>query len=174
MPRRLAKPAWRCARFRAAFRFLVWRRARLASPRSGFYLCSCQLVLSLGIRFRNSSQPDHPMLSLRAKGDLVGNINLKVCRAVDGTSDGKEQMLMFGKIHDRADIESGVCASADFHRGAMIHFGSDQNIFRDLPLHDHAPEAPVLIARSGIDAVAAAAVNRPVANTLLQPQRQEC
>src|ERR1035438_6768134 len=64
MPRRLAKPAWRCARSRAAFRFLVWRRARLASPRSGFYLCSCQLVLSLGIRLRNSSQPDHPMLSL--------------------------------------------------------------------------------------------------------------
>src|ERR1039458_2615721 len=63
MPRRLAKPAWRCARSRVAFRFLVWRRARLASPRSGFYLCSCQLVLSLGIRLRNSSQPDHPMLS---------------------------------------------------------------------------------------------------------------
>ena len=123
---------------------------------------------------------------------------------------------MFGKIQDRAYVESGVCASADFHRGAMIlkaavevsaeahfggstvdvlnkrpylkergnrsdftcrvndsncgavathpnevldieqvingrafgsiiataafrmiHFGSDQNIFRDLPLHDH-------------------------------------
>src|ERR1035441_7142809 len=71
MPRRLAKPAWRCARSRVAFRFLVWRRARLASPRSGFYLCSCQLVLSLGIRLRNSSQPDHPMLSLRARGDLL-------------------------------------------------------------------------------------------------------
>src|ERR1035437_4303594 len=103
------------------------------------------------------------MEEFRAKGDLVGNINLKVCSAVNGTSGGKEQMLMFGKIHDRANIESGVSASADFHRGAMIHFRSDQNLFRDLPLHDHAPEAPVLIARAGIDAVAAAAVNRPVA-----------
>ena len=92
--------------------------------------------------------------------------------AVDGTSGGKKQMLMFGKIHDRADIESGVTASAAFHHGAMIHFRSDQNIFCDLPLHDHAPKAPVLIAHAGIDAVAAA-VNRPVANTLLQPQRQE-
>src|ERR1035438_2535206 len=72
------------------------------------------------------------MKGFRAKGDLVGNINLKVCRAVDETSDGKEQMLMFGKIHDRAYVESGVCASADFHRGAMIHFGSDQNIFREI------------------------------------------
>ena len=92
--------------------------------------------------------------------------------AVDGTSGGKKQMLMFGKIHDRADIESGVTASAAFHHDAMIHFRSDQNIFCDLPLHDHAPKAPVLIAHAGIDAVAAA-VNRPVANTLLQPQRQE-
>src|ERR1039458_6897999 len=72
MPRRLAKPAWRCARSRVAFRFLVWRRARLASPRSGFYLCSCQLVLSLGIRLRNSSQPDHPMLSLWRRFVCIG------------------------------------------------------------------------------------------------------
>src|ERR1035437_9892231 len=113
------------------------------------------------------------MEEFRAQGDLVGNINLKVCSAVNGTTSGKKQMLMFGKIHDRADIESGVSASADFHRGAMIHFRSDQNILLDFPLHDHAPKAPVLIARAGIDAVAAAAVNRPVANTLLQPQRQE-
>src|ERR1039458_9770405 len=114
------------------------------------------------------------MEGFRAKGDFVGNINLKVCRAVEGTSGGKEQMLMFGEIYDRADIESGVSASADFHPGSMIHFRSEQNIFRNLPLHDHAPEAPVLIARAGIDAVASAAINRPVANTLLQPQRQKC
>jgi hypothetical protein len=53
----------------------------------------------------------------------------------------------------------------------MIHFRSEQNIFRNLPLHDHAPEAPVLIARAGIDAITSAAINRSVANTLLQPQR---
>jgi hypothetical protein len=111
------------------------------------------------------------MEGFRAKGDLVGNINLKVCRAVEGTSGGKKQMLMFGEIYDRADIESGVSASADFHRGSMIHFRSEQNIFRNLPLHDHAPEAPVLIARAGIDAITSAAINRSVANTLLQPQR---
>ena len=61
---RPAEPGWRSARSRRAFRFLVGRRARLASPRSGFYVCSCKLVLSLGFRLRNSSQPDHPMLSL--------------------------------------------------------------------------------------------------------------
>src|ERR1035437_10116438 len=113
------------------------------------------------------------MEEFRAKGDLVGSINLKVCPAVNGTTAGKKQMLMFGKIHDRANIESGVTAFAGFHRGAMIHFRSDQNMLRDLPLHDHAPEAPFLIARAGIDAIASAAINRPVVKTLLQPQRQE-
>jgi hypothetical protein len=30
--------------------------------------CCCKLVVSLGVRLRNSSQPDHPMLSSRVRG----------------------------------------------------------------------------------------------------------
>src|ERR1017187_2777096 len=123
-------------------------------------------------RCGNHNENEHMQdTSSKPKG-LAGALVAKAPELVNynGTTNGKKQMLMFSEIYDRADIESGVSASADFHRGAMIHFRSDQNIFRDLPLHDHAPKAPVLIARSGIDAVTAAAINRPVANTLLQPQ----
>ena len=65
MPQHLARLCWRSLRPGPALRFLVGRRARLASPCSCFYFCSCKFVLSLGVRLRNFSQPDHPMLSLR-------------------------------------------------------------------------------------------------------------
>src|ERR1035437_2185453 len=113
------------------------------------------------------------MEKFRAKGELVGDINLKVRRAVNGTSGGKKQMLMPSEINDRSEVEGRVAAPAGFHRGAMINFRSEQNIFRDLPLHHHAAKTPALIARARIDAVTAATVNGPVAKTFLQPQRQE-
>src|SRR5664280_3564062 len=113
------------------------------------------------------------MEKFRAKGELVGDINLKVRRAVNGTSGGKKQVLMPGEINDRSEVECRVAAPAGCHRGAMTNFRAEQNIFRNLPLHHHAAKTPILIARARIDAVAAATVNGPVAKTFLQPQRQE-
>src|ERR1035437_9327179 len=103
------------------------------------------------------------MEKFRAKGELVGDINLKVRRAVNGTSGGKKQMLMPGKINDRSEVEGRVAASAGFHHGAMINSPPEQNFFLALPLHHHAAKTPALIARARIDAVTATAVNRPVA-----------
>src|ERR1035437_2685138 len=113
------------------------------------------------------------MEKFRAKGELVGDINLKVRRAVNGTSGGKKQVLVPGEINDRSEVEGRVAAPAGCHRGAMINFRAEQNIFHDLPLHHHAAKTPVVIARARIDAIGAATVNGPVAKTFLQPQRQE-
>ena len=54
------------------------------------------------------------MEPFRAKGELVGDINLKVRRAVNGTSGGKKQMLMPGEINDRSEVEGRVAAPAVF------------------------------------------------------------
>jgi hypothetical protein len=98
------------------------------------------------------------MKKLRAERELIGDIDLKFRRALQGASGGNEQMAMFGEIDDGSDIESSVIAAAGFHGGAMIDFRAEQNILDDLPLHDHSSEAPVLMARAWIDAVTAAAI----------------
>src|ERR1039458_933683 len=106
------------------------------------------------------------MEKFRAKGELPGDITLKIRRTVQRAPGGKQQMLMFGEINHRAEVERGVRAPAGGQRGAMIDFRAEQDLFRDLPLHHHAAVAIVFVARAGIEAVTAATVNRPVAKTL--------
>ena len=48
------------------------------------------------------------MEKFRAEGELPGDVALKIRRAVNRTAGGEEQMLMFGEINDRADIERGA------------------------------------------------------------------
>jgi hypothetical protein len=82
-------------------------------------------------------------------------------------------MLMFREINDGSEVEYRVIAPAGDHLGAMMDFTTEQKVPCDLLLHDSAHETPILIARAGIDAVAAAAINRPVTKFFLQPQRQK-
>ncbi len=60
----------------------------------------------------------------------------------------------------------------------MIDFRSEQNIFPDLSLYNHAEKPPVFIANTGIDAVTTPAIHGPLAvffsPTLLDPQRKKC
>src|ERR1035441_1139116 len=133
MPRRLAKPAWRCARSRVAFWFLVWRRARLASPRSGFYLCSCQLVLSLGIRLRNSSQPDHPMLSLWRRFVCIGWLCF-YGSIVDDSASRRADAVKAGRVirpvrvaEIEPPIHEGVGADRRPRRISQINAGIDHD-----------------------------------------------
>ena len=113
------------------------------------------------------------MEKFRAEGELPGDVTLKVCRAINGTSGGKQQMLMLREINDCSKVECRVIAPAGSHRGAMIDFTTKHKVFRHLLLHDDADETPILIAGAGIDAVAATTVNCPVAKTLLRPYRQK-
>ena len=109
------------------------------------------------------------MENFRAEGELPGDVSLKIGRAVKRTSGGKEQVLMLAEINDGAEVEGDIVAAAGGHRGVIIDFSAERNVFGDLPLHEYAAEAPVLIAGAGVDAITAAAVNRPVAKTFLQP-----
>src|SRR5208282_1373110 len=114
------------------------------------------------------------MEKFRAEGELPGDVNLEISRAVNRTAGGEEQMLVFGEINDRSQVERGVIPAAGLHGGAVINFAADQEIVPHLALEHRAAISPVLVSRARIDAVAAAAVNRPVAETFLEPQRQEC
>src|ERR1039458_675290 len=113
------------------------------------------------------------MKEFRAEGELPGDVNLKISRAVKGTAGGEEQMLMFGEINDRSQVEGSVIPAAGLRGGAMINFAADQDVVPHLALDYRGAKAPVLISRARIDAVSAATVNRPVAETFLQPQLQE-
>src|ERR1039458_636132 len=113
------------------------------------------------------------MGKFRAEGELPGDVNLKISQAVKGTAGGEEQMLVFGEINDGSHVERGVAPAAVFHGGAMVDFAADQDVVPHLALEHCAAKAPVFVSRAGIDAVSAAAVNCPVAETFLEPQRQE-
>src|ERR1017187_7223790 len=114
------------------------------------------------------------MKEFRAEGELPGDVNLNIRRAVNRTAGGEEQMLVFGEINDRSHVERRVAPAASLHGGAMVNFTADQDVVPYLALDYRAAKAPVLISRAGIDAIAAAAVNCPMTKTFLQPQRQEC
>ena len=113
------------------------------------------------------------MKKIRTEGELPGDVGLKISRAVNRTAGREEQMLMFGEINDGSHIERGIVPATGLHGGAVVNFAADQNVVPDLALEHRAAKAPVLISRAWIDAVATAAVNRPVAETFLEPQRQE-
>ena len=113
------------------------------------------------------------MKKFQTEGELPGDIDLKISRTVNRTAGGEEQMLVFGEINDRAHIERGIVPAAGLHGGAVINFAANQDIVAHLALDYRAAKAPVLVSGAGIDAVATAAVNRPVAETFLEPQRQE-
>jgi len=114
------------------------------------------------------------MKEFRAEGELPGDVGLKIRRAVNRTAGGEEQMLVFGEINNGSHIERRVVAPAILHGGAVINFAADEDVVPHLILEHHAAKFPVMVACARIDAVAAAAVSRPLAETFLDPQRQEC
>lgn len=83
-------------------------------------------------------------------------------------------MLMFGEINDGSHVERGVVPATSLHGGAVKNFTADQDIIPHLALEHRPAKSPILISRPRVDAIAAAAVNCPVAETFLQPQRQKC
>src|ERR1039458_3868730 len=113
------------------------------------------------------------MKQFRAEGELPGNVNLKINRAGNRTAGGEEQKAAFGGINDGSQIKRCVVPAAVCHGGAMVNFAADQDIVPHLALDYRAAKPPVFVSRAGIDAVSAAAVNCPVAETFLEPQRQE-
>src|ERR1039458_10413826 len=83
------------------------------------------------------------MKQFRAEGELPGNVNLKINRAVNRTAGGEEQMLVFGEINDGSQIKRCVVPAAVCHGGAMVNFAADQDIVPHLALDYRAAKAPV-------------------------------
>ena len=101
------------------------------------------------------------MKEFRAEGELPGDVNLKISRAVNRTAGGEEQMLVFGEINDGSHVERRVAPAAVFHGGAMVNFAADQDVVPHPALDYRAAKAPVFVSRARVDAVATAAVNCP-------------
>jgi len=95
------------------------------------------------------------------ESELIGDVELEFRRAVNRAASGEKQMLLLAEINDRADVERRVVGLADLPRGLVLHLRANQNIRQYLPLQHRADEAPILIARAGINAIAAATVGCP-------------
>src|SRR6266404_3135982 len=82
-------------------------------------------------------------------------------------------MMVLGEVEEAAEIEAGAISAADDIRGLMEDLAAQRELVGDLALDLPTREPEVLVARAGIDPVAAAAIGRPVAEALLHPERQE-
>jgi hypothetical protein len=76
------------------------------------------------------------------EGELVGDVELEVDRAVDRAADGEEQMMLLAQVDNRPDVEGradvGKIRLVD---GLVENLDAQQNVGGDLLLQDGTEEA---------------------------------
>ncbi len=98
-------------------------------------------------RSRSLVQPIPEMKQAVVEGELIGDVALKIHRAVNGAAHGKEQVMVVGEVNDGADIEGGAgVRKVGLRRSLMIYFRADGNIVCHLLLEYTADKAPVVMA----------------------------
>src|SRR5579863_1361568 len=82
-------------------------------------------------------------------------------------------MVVLGEVELAAEIETAGIAPAIQIRCLVKNFSAQRQAVGDFPLEQPAKVPKVPISRPGIDPITAAAIGRPIAPILLQPEGQE-
>ena len=82
-------------------------------------------------------------------------------------------MIVFVKVVLTAKIKARDINAINFVCGLMVYFSAECQLIGDFPLEEPAGKPVILVAEIVvlIDPVAAATISRPIAETLLDPNR---
>src|ERR1022692_894397 len=104
------------------------------------------------------------------KRELIGDVTLKSHRAINGSANRKEQMVMITEINHRADVKrSANIGIVGLIRALMIDLHANEHIGQNLLLQNRPDKTPIVVSGKRIEPIATPAVGRPGTPTLLNP-----
>src|SRR5258708_689935 len=107
------------------------------------------------------------------KCDLVRKVSGEFASALNIAPGREKKVMHLCNIEYAAGVESGVMPAVLFIGRLVEEFGAQRELLGHFALRDDAGEDKVLVVFSPVEPVTAAAVNRPLAEALLKPEREQ-